>query len=146
VNDKQFNAVADRIQKEIFQDAKKAYGAVGFERWRNMRYRGKIESPDAKGRITGKCGDTMEIFLRIVDNVVVEASFLTDGCGSSNICGSFAAELAQGKSIEEIFDLTGEDVLEKVGQFPENEQHCAYLAITTVQDAANDYMIKYSKR
>ena len=49
--------------------------------------------------------------------------------------------MATGKTIEEIFDLTGEDVLNRIGQFPENEQHCAYLAIKTVQDAANDYMI-----
>ncbi len=83
-------------------------------------------------------------FILIENDQVIDASFCTDGCGSSRVCGSFAAELSLGKSIGEIFDLTGEDVLNMIGQFPEDEQQCAYLAIKTVQDAANDYMVKKS--
>ncbi len=142
MNDEQFNAFADKIQEEIFLDAQKAYGAVGYERWHNMRYRGEMVDHDAVGCITGKCGDTMKMFIKIENDIVADVSFQTDGCGSSSICGSFAAELAIDKTVEEIFDLTGEDVLGKIGQFPENEQHCAYLAMKTVQDAVNEYMIK----
>ncbi|WP_028584718.1 iron-sulfur cluster assembly scaffold protein [Desulfogranum mediterraneum] len=142
MNDEQFNALVDKIQEQVFDDAKDAYGATGFERWRNPRFGGRMEDADSKGRITGSCGDTMEMFLKFADSRVTEASYVTDGCGSSNVCGSFAAEMAIGKSIEEIFDLTGQDVLARIGQFPEKEEHCAYLAIKTVQDAVNNYMIQ----
>ncbi|MBM9514305.1 iron-sulfur cluster assembly scaffold protein [Desulfogranum marinum] len=142
MNDEQFNAMVDSIQEQVFEDAKDAYGVVGFDRWRNPRFHGRMEDADVQGRITGSCGDTMEMFLKIEEDRVTDASYATDGCGSSNVCGSFAAEIAIGKTVEEIFDLTGEDVLNKIGQFPEQEEHCAYLAIKTVQDAVNNYMVK----
>ncbi len=142
MNDKQFNDLIDSIQEKVSMDVVDSYGPVGFERWENMKYNGRMENGDGIGRIKGKCGDTMEIFLLIENDQIIDASFCTDGCGSSRICGSFAAELALDKSIEEIFDLTGEDVLKRIGRFPKDEQHCAYLAIKTVQEAANDYMVK----
>lgn len=142
MNDEQFNAMVDAIQEKVFDDAKEAYGAVGFDRWRHPKYHGRMNDADAKGRITGSCGDTMEMYVKIEADRVTDASYATDGCGSSNVCGSFAAEIAIGKTVEEIFDLTGEDVLEKIGQFPKQEEHCAYLAIKTVQDAVNNYMVK----
>lgn len=142
MNDEQFNALVDSIQEKVFEDAKEALGADGFDRWRNPRFHGRMENPDSYGRIKGVCGDTMEMYLKIENNRVADVSYATDGCGSSNVAGSFAAEISIGKTIEEIFDLTGEDVLKRIGQFPDAEEHCAYLAIKTVQEAANQYMIK----
>jgi nitrogen fixation NifU-like protein len=94
------------------------------------------------GRITGKCGDTMEIFLSFADNRVCKAAAHSDGCSFSRRCGSFAAELAIGKNPEELFDLTGEDVLQALGIFPKGEEHCAFLAVKTMQEAVNAYMVK----
>ena len=142
MNDEQFNALVDSIQEKVFDDARGAYGEDGFDRWRNPKFHGRMDNPDSQGRIKGSCGDTMEMYLKIEGDRVVDASYTTDGCGSSNVAGSFAAELAIGKDIEQIFDLTGEDVLKRIGQFPEKEEHCAYLAIKTVQDALNNFMIK----
>ncbi len=141
MNDEQFNAIVDGIQEKIFLETKEIYGAKGLERWQNPQFNGKLDAADAHGRITGKCGDTMEIFLCFDNNRVTKASYMTDGCFSSKLCGSFAAELAIGKKPEELFDLTGEDVLQAIGTFPENEIHCAYLAVKTMQEAVNAYMV-----
>ena len=70
---------------------------------------------------------------------------MTDGCGSSSVAGSFTAELATGKTIEEVFELTGADVLKEIGSFPEAEEHCAYLAVQTLQEALNEYMVAQVK-
>ncbi len=145
MDDAQFHAMVDSIQEKVFQDAKDAYGAVGFERWRNPKFNGAMAAPDASGCITGDCGDTMKIFLQFDKDTVSNASYVTDGCGSSSICGSFAAEMAMGKTIEQIFDLTGDDILDLLGQFPQNETHCAFLAIKTLQEAVNQYMIKQTQ-
>ncbi len=112
---------------------------------RNRRlnpFRRRPEDADAMGRITGKCGDTMEIFLSFADNRVSKAAAHSDGCSFSRRCGSFAAELAIGKNPEELFDLTGEDVLQAFGTFPNGEEHCAFLAVKTMQEAVNAYMVK----
>lgn len=134
------------LQEQIYQETKEAYGEEGFERWLNMRYMGRMLDPDGYARLTGTCGDTMEIFLKFEDGRVKEASFLTDGCGSSAVCGSFAAEMALEKTPDELLDVTGEAILERLGGLPKEEEHCAYLAGETLQEALNDYMTKQVKK
>ncbi len=135
-----FDEFVNNLQERIFDEAKEAYGEKGFQRWRNPRYHGRMENPDGHSCIKGQCGDTMEIFLRFEDDHVKQASFFTDGCASSSLSGSFAAQLALGKSPEELTDITGESVLNEIGSLPEDDMHCASLAAEAVQEALNDYM------
>jgi nitrogen fixation NifU-like protein len=132
----------NRLQDQIFEETRTAYGELGFRRWREPKYQGAMDNADAHGRMTGTCGDTMQIFLKFEKGRVKEASFLTDGCGSSTVCGSLAAELALNKTPDELTDITGEHILSILGVFPEEDQHCAFLASSTVQEALDDYMKK----
>ena len=136
------DAFVDQLQEQIFEETRQTFGEAGFERWRNPRYRGPLDDADAHARVKGDCGDTMEIFLKFKDDRVSDAAYLTDGCGSSTVCGSFAAEMAIGRSPEELTDITGDAVLEKLGRMPEEERHCAFLAAATVQEALDQYMSK----
>ena len=129
---------ADRLQEEINQEIIQTYGEKVYERWRNPRFGGRMESPTGYGRVTGNCGDTMEIFLRLEGEVVSDASFITDGCGCSAVCASVACELAIGKEPEGIEDVTGEMILEILGGLPDDNVHCAFLAAETLQVAADD--------
>ena len=130
------------LQNQIFEETRAAYGDVAFERWLKPLYMGGINNPDGYGRITGSCGDTVQIFLKFKNEKVKEALFQTDGCGSSTVCGSFAAELALGKSPDEILEISGESILKKVGGLPEEDKHCAFLSAEALQEALNNYMIK----
>ncbi len=140
------DALIDRIQGEIFDEAREALGAKGFDRWRNPKFCGAIAGADSYARLTGECGDSMEMYIVVADGRLEKASYMTDGCSSSSIAGSFAVELATGKTFEEILDLRGSDVLEYIGKFPEKEEHCAHLAITTLQEALNSYLIREAKK
>ncbi|NQT10108.1 MAG: iron-sulfur cluster assembly scaffold protein [Desulfobacteraceae bacterium] len=137
-----FDAFVETLQEQIFDETKEAFGEAGFQRWRNPLYKGKLENPDAHGRITGSCGDTMEIYLKFKNDRVSEASYVTDGCGSSTVCGSFTAEMAIGKNPDELSEITGEIVLQKIGRFPKEDEHCALLAAETLQEALHSYLIK----
>lgn len=140
------DAFVASLQEQIFEETREAYGEKGFNRWRNPRYRGPMDDPDSHARVTGKCGDTMEIFLKFENDRVCNAAYLTDGCGSSTVCGSFAAEMAIGKNPDELTEITGEAILEKLGRFPEEDRHCAFLAAETLQEALNRYMTVRKKR
>jgi nitrogen fixation protein NifU and related proteins len=128
------------LQDNIFDEAKEAYGEKGFQRWRHPRYCGRIENPDGYARVSGTCGDTMEIFLKIENDRVIHASYITNGCASSSICGSFAAELAIDKYLDEVTDITAEAILKQIGRLPPEDSHCTTLAAETVQEALNNYM------
>jgi nitrogen fixation NifU-like protein len=136
------------LQEQIFSEAKEAYGEKGCGRWRHPRYQGRLANADAHAhaRVTGQCGDSMEIYLKFEENHVKEASYFTDGCASSAICGSFAAELTLGKDPDAIADITGETVLKEIGRMPQSERHCADLAAAAVQEALNNYMKPHSGR
>jgi nitrogen fixation NifU-like protein len=130
------------LQNQILEETRAEFGDVAFERWQNPLYAGAINNPDGHGRITGSCGDTMQIFLKFKKNKVKAATFLTDGCGSSTVCGSFAAELALGKTPDELVEITGDTILKILGKFLEENRHCAFLAADALQAALNNYMIK----
>ena len=146
MNDDEFEAVVANIQQEVFADVRRAFGDIGFERWRKTRYRGRMADADSFARIRGKCGDSMEMYLKFRDGVVAKASYVTDGCGASALCGSFAAELATGRNPDDICRITGEDVLQMIGTFPKEEEHCASLAVETLQEALHRYMLQQTGR
>ncbi|MBW2370224.1 MAG: iron-sulfur cluster assembly scaffold protein [Deltaproteobacteria bacterium] len=145
MNDK-FDAFVEDLQNEIFNEAKEAFGEAGFERWRNPKYNGRMQNCDAYARVKGKCGDTMEIYLKFSGDRVQSASYVTDGCASSSICGSFTSEMATGKDFDELTGITGESVLKMIGGFPEEDKHCAFLAAETLQEALRWYMVRVAKK
>jgi nitrogen fixation NifU-like protein len=142
----EFDDFARSLQSQIYEETREAYGQVAFERWRKPLYVGVMPNPEGYGRVTGTCGDTMEIFLRFEKGRVKEATFQTDGCGSSTVCGSFAAELAHGKNPEELTEITGELILDVLGGLPKEDRHCAFLAAETLQEALDYHMRKQRRR
>ncbi|MFW6323456.1 MAG: iron-sulfur cluster assembly scaffold protein [Desulfovibrionales bacterium] len=130
------------LQAKVMEETRRKYGRIAYDRWINPKYMGHIESPDGYGRVTGSCGDTMEIFLRFDQDRVTEATYMTDGCGTSSICGSFAAELALGKDPDSIAGITGNTILEILGGLPEEDSHCAFLAAAALQEAVGGYFKK----
>jgi len=101
-----------------------------------------VENPDAEGRVTGACGDTMEIQLKFSGNRVTKTAHWTDGCVYSLNCVSAAAALAMGKTTEEMLDIDADDIQKSIGGLPEDHMHCAYLALQTLEAAVDDCMKK----
>ncbi len=136
-----FDEFVNNLQEQIFDEAREVFGEKGFNRWRNPINNGRMEDADAQSRLKGECGDTMEIYLKFENNRVKQASYFTDGCASSSLSGSFAAEMALGKDPDQLTEITGESVLEKIGRLPEEDRHCAFLAAGTLQKALSNYMM-----
>ena len=134
------------LREQIFEETREVYGELAFQRWQNPLYMGAMKHPDGYAILRGVCGDTMEVFLDSENDRVKEASFQTDGCGSSRACGSFAAEMAIGKNPDELPEITGEAIIEKPDGLPREGEHCATLASKTLHGALNAYMIKQSRR
>ena len=110
-----------------------------IERWLRPRNRGVIPGANGLGKVTGPCGDTIEIYLRIRNDRIEQAGYLTNGCPNSAACASMGAELAQGKSLSEAYDLTHEDIVSSFSDLPKDEQHCAKLTIVTLRQAIDGY-------
>ena len=106
----------------------------------NPRNLGDMSDADGFGRVTGSCGDTMEIWLKVNSGTIADASFMTDGCGTSIASGSMVTELAKGRSVSEARRISQQDVLSALGGLPKESEHCALLAADTLKEAIRDYM------
>ncbi len=107
----------------------------------NPRNQGPLAAFNGHARITGPCGDTMEFWLAVQDERLVQVSFVTDGCGSSLACGSMATCLVEGKQVPDAAGLRQQDILEALGGLPQDSEHCALLAANTLKAACQDYLI-----
>ena len=129
----------EQLQGEITEEVKETFSGTVIDRFMNPRNLGGILEPDGYARITGICGDTLEIYLKIRDGKIAECSFWTDGCGPTIACGSIVTELASGKNILEAKGISHDTVLEAFEGLPESHTHCAILAAHTLGEAIREY-------
>jgi len=136
----EFDDSFKELEQSVMEDMKRVYSEKTIDHFLNPRNLGEIPAPDGFGRVTGSCGDTMEIYLKVRDDRVINASFWTDGCGPSIASGSMITELARGKSVLEAQKITQQDILDALGGLPEDSVHCALLAADTLKEAIKDYL------
>jgi len=90
---------------------------------------GTLGNPDGYGKKTGQCRDTIEMFLNVTNNMITEIGYVTDGCLNTNACANTVAHLAEGKTLDEAWEIKPEDVIAYLETLPEDHTHCAELAI-----------------
>jgi len=127
------------LQDKIMRDLKKIYSPMILKHWQSPQNWGIMNNANGYGKVTGPCGDTMEISIKVENNKIVKCTFDTDGCGTSIACGSIITEMAQGKTIDKGRKITQNEVLQYCGGLPEGDKHCALLAVNTLHKAINDY-------
>lgn len=105
---------------------------------------GPLSGSQGHARLTGPCGDTMEFWLTTKGGKAKEVTFMTDGCSSSRACGSVTTCLAEGRSLSDVIALQPGAVLELLQGVPQEFEHCALLAVSTLKAACADCMGRQS--
>jgi nitrogen fixation NifU-like protein len=123
------------LQASIDQDLRRRYSPWVLALWKNPENAGSLERPDGYGQVTGPCGDTMQLWLRVADGTITEATFWTDGCGTSIVCASAITVMAKGMTLEAAAGIDQQAVLDELGGLPEEDRHCALLASNTLRAA-----------
>jgi len=80
----------------------------------------------------------MKMYLKIENDVIVDAKFKTFGCGAAVATSSMATELVKGKTIEEALKITNKAVAEALDGLPPVKMHCSNLA----EEAAKKLMYR----
>ncbi|MCK5534242.1 Fe-S cluster assembly scaffold protein NifU [bacterium] len=122
------------------------YSEKVMEHFRNPRNVGELENPDGIGHVGNPvCGDVMELYLKIKDNIIVDVKFKTFGCGAAIASSSILTELIKGKSIDEALAISNKSVIEALGGLPRIKMHCSVLAEDALKSAIDDYYNKQVK-
>jgi len=131
--------LALELQREIDEKERAVYSARVLEQAANPTNLGRMEAPDAHAIITGSCGDTMEIYLRLNGSTIQEATFMTYGCGPAVASGNMLATMVQGMPLQEANEVNPEDLALALDGLPEESAHCAELAVNTLRQAIAEY-------
>ncbi len=100
---------------------------------------GPLRDADGNARLLGPCGDTMEIWISVSNGIIDDARYTSDGCFSSNKCGSSAALLAIGRSPDEAGRISAQEILEHAKDVGEESAHCALLAENTLKKTVENW-------
>jgi nitrogen fixation NifU-like protein len=119
------------------------YSEKVMDHFKNPRNVGEIENPDGVGEVGNPvCGDIMNIYIKVENNVITDAKFKTFGCGAAIASSSMATELIKGKTLEEAWDISNKAVAEALEGLPPIKMHCSVLAEEGIHKAINDYRKK----
>lgn len=120
------------------------YSEKVMDHFKNPRNVGIIENADGIGEVgNAKCGDIMKIYLKIENDIIVDAKFETFGCGSAIASSSMATELIKGKPLSDALQLTNKAVVEALDGLPPHKLHCSVLAEEAIKKAIQNYYEKH---
>ena len=113
---------------------------------RNPINYGEIEDHDVTFHDSNPlCGDSIDIDMKIDDNKVSDIKFHGKGCAICMACSSVLTEIAKGKNIDEVRNISKTDVLGELGL--ENLQavriKCALLSLKVLKFALYSYLGKH---
>ena len=127
-------------------DVSALYSDKVMDHFKNPRNVGDMENPDGVGHVGNPvCGDIMELYIRVKENIITDAKFKTFGCGAAIATSSMVTELVRGKSIEEALEISNKAVVEALDGLPAIKLHCSVLAEEALKSAIEDYQGKARK-
>ena len=116
------------------------YNSVGMDHLKHPGNMGEMESPDGIGEAQNPvCGDTMRLSIKVETGRIVDAKFLTFGCGAAIASSSMTTEMIKGKTTDEALLVSDQMIADALGGLPPSKVHCSVLAEKAIRAAVADY-------
>lgn len=130
------------------------YYYATVDRIEQLDYNGEVynlEVEDTRSYITEcatlhNCGDIMELYIKVENDIITDAKFKTFGCGAAIATSSMVTELVKGKTVKEALEVSNKAVAEALGGLPPIKMHCSVLAESALKSAIEDYLKKSGKK
>lgn len=122
------------------------YNEKVMQHFRNPHNVGEIPDADGIGNVGNPiCGDIMRLFIKVKDDVITDAKFMTFGCGAAIATSSMVTDIVKGKTIQEALKVSNRTVAEALGGLPKVKMHCSVLSEQALKSAIVDYYKKIGK-
>jgi nitrogen fixation NifU-like protein len=112
------------------------YREIIIDRYKNPQYRGHLDPNDIQFEDDNPlCGDHIEITLRLdADGKVSEGRFDGKGCAISQASADLLIESVLGKPVEEVKQLSKQDILDMLGiELGPVRLKCALLSLKVLK-------------
>ena len=103
---------------------------------------GILDDANQVSELTGPCGDTMKIYLKIENGIIEDAKIQVLGCPGAIASAMAAMEMIKGKTFDEVMAIKDRDIFRMLEDIPNEKQHCIRLTNKTIQKAIEEYKAK----
>ena len=111
-----------------------------MDHFQSPRNVGEIADADGTGIVkNATCGDIMQMSIKVENDVIVDAKFMTFGCGAAIATSSIITEKIKGRGIEEALRISEETAKEILDQLPKDKVPCFTLAADALRLAIEEY-------
>ncbi len=117
------------------------YSEKVLDHFKNPRNVGKLAGANvAMGRVGNPvCGDIMEIYIKVEDDVIEDIRFQTFGCGSAIATSSMTTLMVKGMALDKALQVTRKDVAGNLDGLPPIKMHCSNLAADALHEAIKNF-------
>jgi nitrogen fixation protein NifU and related proteins len=115
------------------------YSDKAIQYYLDKKNMGQLENASHVSELTGHCGDTMKIFLKIDNNVIQDAKIQVLGCPGAIASAMAAMDMIRGKTLDDALKITDRDIFRELEDIPDQKQHCIRLTNKTIEKAINEY-------
>ncbi len=137
------------------------YSKKVINHFQNPRNVGEIKNADGVGEVGNlRCGDVMRVFIKIntrklkakSDKLETEEEYIEDikfktlGCAAAIAASSIMTEIAKGKSLDDAYKISRDDINDLLGKLPAQKYHCSILSASAIKKAIDDYREKSNKK
>lgn len=127
-------------EQQILTDS--GYSDTAISYYINKPYLGDLPDASHVCEMTGTCGDTMKIFLKIDNNIITDVRYQVLGCPGAVSAAMALCDLVKMKSIDYARTITDGDVFKKLENIPSQKNHCIQLSLKTLHKAVGEYRKK----
>jgi nitrogen fixation NifU-like protein len=100
---------------------------------------GSLSDADQVSELTGTCGDTMKIYLKVEEGRIKDAKIQVLGCPGAVASAMAAIDIIKGKTLDEVQGLMDGDIFRMLEDIPVQKTHCIRLTNKTIQKAIKEY-------
>ncbi len=126
-----------KTTKELLSGS--GYSDKAIQYYLDKKNMGQLDDATQISELTGHCGDTMKIFLKIDNGIIQDAKIQVLGCPGAIASAMVAMDMIRGKTLDDALKVTDRDIFRELEEIPDQKQHCIRLTNKTIEKAINEY-------
>ena len=131
--------LTDNIQTTTEMLLSSGYSEKAIKYYLEKKNMGELDNATQVSELTGHCGDTMKISLKIDGEIIQDAKIQVLGCPGAIASAMAAMDMIKGKTLDYALKMTDRDIFREIEDIPDQKQHCIRLTKKTIEKAVNDY-------
>lgn len=122
-------------------DVKKSYRTLDLIKEFDELYYGRMNAPLCSAWLKGVCGDEMEFYIDIRQDVITEIKYYTTGCEFTKACAITLIKSVIGQKTEDALFVSPAYIMDRISDLPKEHYHCTILASSAFYKAIAQYML-----